>query len=119
MSNSCIHACKTIVQMCEEARAMGKKHLRINKIENLADQAVQEDLSEERNKRSNWHTGTPTEEGYYLCHIQFYSEDYESDEEGYDFPYWFKNGSWEGNNENVRIIAWQNTTPYQGEKNNG
>ena len=63
-----------------------------------------------------WHTGTPTEEGYYLCHIQFYSEDYESDEEGYDIPYWFKNGSWEGNDENVRIIAWQKIEPYEASK---
>ena len=44
-----------------------------------------------------WHTGTPTEDGYYLCHIQFDSEDYESDEEGWDIPYWFTNGSWEEN----------------------
>lgn len=65
---------------------------------------------------SPWHTGTPTEEGYYLCHIQFYSEDYESDEEGYDIPYWFKNGSWEGNDENVRIIAWQKIEPYEASK---
>lgn len=62
---------------------------------------------------SPWHTGTPTEDGYYLCHVQFYSEDYESDEEGYDIPYWFKNGSWEGNDENVRIIAWQEIEPYK------
>jgi len=60
-----------------------------------------------------WHTGVPTEDGYYLCHFQFYSEDYESDEEGYDIPYWFKNGSWEGNDENVRIIAWQKIEPFE------
>ena len=60
-----------------------------------------------------WHTGTPTEDGYYLCHIQFYSEDYESDEEGYDITYEFKNGSWEEDDENVRIIAWQKIDHYK------
>ena len=68
-------------------------------------------------RSSDWHTGTPTEEGYYLCHVQFNSEDYESDEEGYDLPYWFKDGSW--NDESVRVIAWQKIEPYVEEASNG
>lgn len=67
-------------------------------------------------ERSNWHTGTPTEDGYYLCHVQFNSEDYESDEEGYDLPYWFKDGSW--GDESVRVIAWWKIEPYK-EKEDG
>lgn len=113
--NSCIHACKTIVQMCEEARAMGKKHIRINKIENLADQAVQEDLSEERNKHSNWHTGTPTEEGWYLLKLV--------DEYGritYDANYLRKGKKgmeWKYAFFGHVIIKWQKIN--EGEKNNG
>ena len=79
-----------------------------------AKERVIEEITSKWNTRPNpWHTGTPTEDGYYLCHIQFYSEDYESDEEGYDITYEFKNGSWEEDDENVRIIAWQKIDHYK------
>lgn len=45
MSN-CICACKQIVMLCEEARMRGKKVIRINKIEDIADRAVRADLQE-------------------------------------------------------------------------
>lgn len=107
---------------------MGKKHLRINKIENLADQAVQEDLSEERNTRSNWHTGLPTETGEYLVCIR-----YDFGKEGYTTanyvePFnphtgWYnlKPPSVEDAHEwckknGIEVIAWQKITPYEGEK---
>lgn len=120
----CMSACKTIVMMCEEARAMGKKHLRINKIENLADQAVQEDLSEERNKRSNWHTGLPTETGEYLVCIKYnhgtyyttanYVEPFNPHTGWYnlkppseiDAEKWCKE-------HGIEVIAWQRITPLQ------
>ena len=57
---------------------------------------------------SNWHTGTPTEEGWYLCSTKasdFSVHYYDGNE--WDFcPLDF-------------VVAWQKITPYEGEEVNG
>lgn len=41
----CMNACKTISVMCAEAQSKGKKIIRINKIWDLVDNAIELDLS--------------------------------------------------------------------------
>ncbi len=60
--------------------------------------------------QTNWHTGTPTEEGWYVLECgnsehTYYTTDYWSNK----VKYWTVN----------RVIRWQKITPYQEEKNNG
>jgi len=104
-----VWAFEAFIGLLKDSEAINPQTIRV--VEQLKSQIV--GIVPTHEIGSPWHTGTPTEDGNYLCHIQFYSEDYESDEEGYDIPYWFKNGSWEDNDENVRIIAWQKIEPYK------
>ena len=67
-------------------------------------------------KPSPWHTGTPTEEGYYLVHIIL-------DDDEYDLCMNFKDGVWDErkwgfNALKVEIIAWQKITPFEADKEN-
>ena len=64
------------------------------------------------NERNNWHTGTPTEEGWYLQRIK--SKNMIS----YDTDY-YENGDWKYSCALREIIAWQKIEPYKEEKNNG
>ena len=62
------------------------------------------------NKRANpWHTGTPTDEGLYLC-----ASEYKDCK--YGLAYW--DGIGFRTEQIARIIAWQKIEPYK-EKNNG
>ena len=58
---------------------------------------------------SNWHTGTPTEEGWYL--IAFLGSNKRIE---YASAVWCYN-EWDAH---CRVIAWQKITPYE-EKQNG
>ena len=55
---------------------------------------------------SPWHTGTPTEDGNYLCHYRFKTEEYDDPDFGYDLLFEFKNGSWVGLDCDAEIVAW-------------
>ena len=59
------------------------------------------------NTRSNWHTGTPQEEGLYLCASA-------NELHKYGLAYW--DGEGFCSNQTGRIIAWQKITPYKGEE---
>jgi len=71
------------------------------------------------NKRSNWHTGTPTEEGWYL--VAYNPWGYEDCPYGYDVMR-FKERTWHTTNDTIidpYLVAWQKITPYEGEEVNG
>ena len=59
---------------------------------------------------NNWHTGTPTEDGYYLVHMTIYDEEY-------DICVDFKDGTWDdrkwGFGYNYKILAWQRIEPFK------
>ena len=64
------------------------------------------------NNRSNWHTGTPTEEGWYLVKCNKYSVS------EYNTDYFRKEQRWAfGFQESY--VAWQKITPYEGVEVNG
>ena len=62
------------------------------------------------NRTSPWHTGTPTEDGYYLLHMTIYDEEY-------DLCVDFKDGTWDdrkwGFGYNYKILAYQKIEPYK------
>ena len=74
-------------------------------------------VTEAWNKRSNWHTGTPPDEGDYLCWTIY------KEHNGAMVYHWSDKKSWElvpnYPIEDERIIAWQKITPYEGEEVNG
>ena len=61
------------------------------------------------NRTSPWHTGTPTEDGYYLLHMTIYDEEY-------DLCVDFKDGTWDdrkwGFGYNYKILAYQKIEPF-------
>lgn len=59
-----------------------------------------------------WHTGTPTENGYYLCHIRFLNKEDEIEDVYYDMCLNYCYGRWETGND-VEIVAWQRFEPYK------
>jgi len=73
---------------------------------------------------SNWHTGTPTEEGWYLLYIHgvFGGKDhyvYEADHYGKDY---YGSMVWANKDDEWRdweVVAYQKITPYEGEEVNG
>jgi hypothetical protein len=111
--------------LCEEARARGKNIIRINKIVDIADKAVMEELD------NHWHTGTPTETGEYLVCIRYDMGEMGYTTANYVEPFnphtgWYnlkppsevsaeewckKNG--------IEVIAWQKIEPYEASTNQG
>lgn len=70
------------------------------------------DAIEAWNKRTSpWHTGTPTEKGWYLQRIK--SKNYIT----YDTDY-YENGDWKYSCVFCEILAWQKIEPYK-EKEDG
>lgn len=64
---------------------------------------------QESKTNTPWHTGTPTEEGWYLC---AYGDNF------FCANYWYKNGiGWRERWGGI-LLAWQKITPYE-EKQNG
>ena len=70
---------------------------------------VEKEITEEERKKSNWHTGTPTEEGWYLCWVSF-------PKEIAPMVYKWKNNKfmltdiWESDDD---ILMWQKIEPYK------
>lgn len=63
------------------------------------------------NKRSNWHTDTPTEDGLYILHCSNGIDDYHFNQ--------LRNGNWRFHWLG-KLIAWQKITPFEeGEEVNG
>lgn len=61
-----------------------------------------------------WHTGNPTEEGYYLVHLDGY---YNQDTVGYIVAIW-KNEGWRNINKGCSynlggVEAWQKIEPFE------
>ena len=73
----------------------------------------------EKKKESPWHTGTPTEEGDYLCAFKMTDNSVE-----YGWCDW-SDGAWDLLCDNdpstgtCVLVAWQKITPYEGEEVNG
>ena len=60
---------------------------------------------------SPWHIGTPTEDGYYLCHFT-------DGDRTFDACFPFTNGAWDIggyglNPYTFEVIAWQKIEPYK------
>jgi len=77
--------------------------------------AKEEAIEAWNTRTSDWHTGTPTEEGYYLVHLKKY---YYKDTVGYIVAKWERNwwrtiniGSYWNLGE--EIDAWQRIEPYK------
>lgn len=70
----------------------------------------------ELDEKTKWHTGVPTEEGYYLIHLKKY---YYKDTFGYIVAKWERSGWRTINigsywNLDEEIDAWQKIEPYKG-----
>ena len=75
--------------------------------DNQKDHAITpNDFQRMKHYEFGWHTGTPTEEGWYLC---AYGDNF------YCANYW--NGIWR-NSWGGTLLAWQKITPYEGEVTN-
>lgn len=61
--------------------------------------------------KSDWHTGKPTEEGYYLCH---FTDGYRT----FDACFPYTKGAWDIsgyglNPYTFEVVAWQKIEPYE------
>ena len=56
--------------------------------------------------QSNWHTGTPTEEGNYRVALEY------GGDVTFDMLYWLYD--WSYFDEKYKILAWQKIKPYRG-----
>ena len=64
---------------------------------------------------SDWHTGTPTEDGYYLCHFK-------DGHKTFDACFRFRNGAWDIGGYSINpytfeVIAWQKIEPFEEAEN--
>jgi len=66
---------------------------------------------------AGWHTGIPTEEGYYIAH--FWCCDFDGDVVEYDEVYElsFLLKLFASADDNFKVVAWMKYEPYEGEDN--
>ena len=74
---------------------------------------VEKEIAEEERTRNDWHTGIPTENGFYA--VYYYADnEYDYGFADWDGKYWEEHFSFD--DVGCRIIAWQKIEPYKEEE---